>query len=402
MKLQGTLLLTIISLLERMSFYGVRGVLVLYALDNNGLNINENEAYKFYGILTMLLVILPIPIGLITDKFLGQTKSIYLGGLISSLAYLLFIIPNVTSVYISITLLSIGISFVKPSTTILVGRQFAKEDRSRTLAFIIFFFGINLGAFLGSIIIAFIAEMHGWSLGFAIAAIVTFSYLVLLKIYNSLIIQQETNQLKESEIKLSYRKSIPILLIIILIYTIFEKCSESLVTYYTTQIANSDDKTLLGFDVFDSVIQTLTSLWSIPVTLAIFIYWKIKGIGRIFNLIGLSLLILLISQIVTSFSTKINTDYILDYAIVPFGLYALADAFVFPLVTSYVTRLSDVNYSNTTYALFVFITHSIGGGIIHLIMNEYQNSIIVIVLIGILSLMMVFRKQIRKLTYGIE
>ena len=68
MKLKGTLLLTIISLLERISFYGVRGVLVLYALDNKGLNINENEAYKFYGVLTMLLVILPIPIGLITDR----------------------------------------------------------------------------------------------------------------------------------------------------------------------------------------------------------------------------------------------------------------------------------------------------------------------------------------------
>lgn len=402
MKLQGTLLLAIISLLERMSFYGVRGVLVLYALDNNGLNINDNEAYKFYGVLTMLLVILPIPIGLITDKLLGQTKSIYLGGLISSLAYLLFIIPNVTSIYISIALLSIGISLVKPSTIILVGRQFAKEDRNRTLAFIIFFFGINLGAFLGSITIGYIAEMRGWSFGFIIAAIVTFSYLLLLKLYNSLIIKQEINQLKESGIKLSYRKSIPIFLIVILIYTVFEKCSESLVTYYTTQIANSDDKTLLGFDVFDSVMHTITALWSIPVTLAIFIYWKIKGIGRTFNLFGLSLLILLISQIVSIFLADIGIDYILDYAVVPFGSYALADALVFPLVTSYVTRLSDVNYSNTTYALFVFITYLIGAGILHLVTNEYQNAIITVLLIGTLSLIIIFRKQIRKLTYGIE
>ena len=89
MKLQGTLLLTIMSLLERLCYYGVRSVLVLYALDKDGLNIDRNDAFEFYGILTMLLVILPIPFGLLTDKLLGQTKSIYLGHLRTSV-YLLY------------------------------------------------------------------------------------------------------------------------------------------------------------------------------------------------------------------------------------------------------------------------------------------------------------------------
>ena len=134
MKLQGTLLLTIMSLLERLCYYGVRSVLVLYALDKDGLNIDRNDAFEFYVILTMLLVILPIPFGLLTDKLLGQIKSIYLGGLLTFIAYLGFIIPNPITLYISIVILSIGISLVKPSTTVLVGRQFFKEDRKRTLA----------------------------------------------------------------------------------------------------------------------------------------------------------------------------------------------------------------------------------------------------------------------------
>ena len=400
MKLQGTLLLTIMSLLERLCYYGVRGVLVLYALD--GLNIDRNDAFEFYGILTMLLVILPIPFGLITDKLLGQTKSIYLGGLLTFIAYLGFIIPNTITLYISIVILSIGISLVKPSTTVLVGRQFFKEDRKRTLAYIIFFFGINLGAFLGSVSIAYLAETYGWIWGFSIAAIATLSYLFLFRFYVSTIVQQETNQLKNLEPSINFIKTMPILVIFILIYMVFEKCSETLVTSYSIQIANSNDKTLLGFDMFDSVIQSISTLWSMPLTIAIFIYWRLKGIGKTFNLIGVSLIIILLALAVSTFSNNIKLDYVLDYAMIPFGLYALADALVFPLVTSYVTRLSDTKYSNTTYALFIFVTHFIGAGLIHLIINDYQNIIIALVLTITLCLMIVFRNQIRKLTYGIE
>ena len=390
------------SLLERVAYYGVRGILVLFALDESGLNFDKTKAFEFYGILTMLLVILPIPFGLITDKLLGQAKSIYLGGLITFVAYLLFMVTNTITLYISIVLLAIGISFVKPSTTILVGRQFIKEDRYRTLAYILFFFGINLGAFIGSLTIGYAGEIYGWNWAFLIAALTTVIYLLLFRLFSSKIVQKETNQLKELNTTISYKTTLPILIIFILLYMVFTKCSEALITSYTIQIANSDDKTLLGFDMFDSIIHTITSLWSIPLTIAILIYWKVKGIGKAFNLIALSILILLVSLIISTFSTRINLDYVLDYAMVQFGLYALADVIVLPLITSYSTRLADVNYSNTTYAMFIFLTHIIGGGLIYLIINDYQNIIIAIVLILTLCLMIGFRKQIRKLTYGIE
>ena len=402
MKLSGTILLTIMSLLERVSYYGIRGTLVLFAIDESGLNFDQTRAFEFYGILTMLLVLLPIPFGLITDKLLGQTKSIYLGGLVMFIAYLLFMIPNTITFYISIVLISIGVSLVKPSTTILVGRQFLKEDRNRTFAYVLFFFGVNLGAFIGSLTIGYVGEIYGWNWAFLIAAITTTIYLLLFKLFSSKIIEQETNQLKDLKKTLNYKTTLPILAICILVYMVFTKCSEALVTSYTIQIANSDDKTLLGFDMFDSIIHSITTLWSIPLTIAILVYWKIKGIGRTFNLVGLSLLILLVSLIVSTFSTKINLDYVLDYAMVPFGLYAIADVIVLPLITSYTTRLADVNYSNTTYALFIFSTHFIGAGLIYVIINDYQNIVISIVLIITLCLMIIFRKQIRKLTYGIE
>lgn len=402
MKLQGTILLTLMSLLERLSYYGVISILVLFAIDESGLNMEQNTALEFYGILTMLLVILPIPLGLVTDKFLGQSNSIYLGGFITFLAYLFFLVSNTTTFYISIILLTVGISFVKPSTTVLVGRQFKKEDKSRSLAYMIFFFGINLGAFIGSLSIGYFSEIYGWNWGFSIAAILTIFYLIIFKLFSPKITHNESNQLQESNVKINYKKTIPILSIFILIYMMFSKCSETLVTSYTIQIANSDDKTLLGFDIYSSIIHSITALWSIPLTIIIFLYWKFKGIGKTINLIRIALSLLLISLIFSQFSNKISLNYALEYAMVPFGLYALAEAIVFPLVTSYITRLSDINYSNTTYAVFIFITHFIGAGLIHLFLNDYQNIIIATVLILTLIVMVVFRNQIRKLTYGIE
>ena len=49
-----------------------------------------------------------------------------------------------------------------------------------------------------------------------------------------------------------------------------------------------------------------------------------------------------------------------------------------------------------------FITYLIGSGILHLTTNEYQNIIIATMLIGTLSLMLIFRKRIKRLTYRIE
>jgi POT family proton-dependent oligopeptide transporter len=402
MNLTGTILLSLMSLLERASYYGVRGIIVLYAIDESGLNIDQSESLQFYGTLSFLMILLPIPFGYITDKFLGQRRSIYLGGLLTFIGYLLLMVSHISIVYASFAFLAIGTSLVKPSTTILVGRQFLKEDRNRTLAYIIFFFGINLGAFLGSITIAYVGELYGWEWGFLIAAISTVVYMSIYQFFGSTIVEQESNNLKDSNTTLGYFKMIPIFSICILLYIVFTKCSEAAITSYTIEIANSSDKTLLGFDVLDSIIHIITSLWSIPLTIVIFIYWKIKGIGRTFDLMGLSFMILIASLLVTSFSDRISLRFALDYAMIPFGMYALADALVLPLITSYVTRIADVNYSNTIYALFIFITHFLGAALVYLIINDYQTLSILIVLVLTASLLFGFRNQIRKLTYGIE
>jgi len=402
MNLPGTLLLTIVSLLERLSYYGAGAILVLFAMDESGLNLDRITAFEWYGLLSVLLIVLPIPFGLITDKLIGQTRSIYVGGFLCLLGYLLLVVQNSVTFYIAIVLLAIGISLVKPSTTILIGRQFIKGDRTRTLAYVIFFFGVNLGAFVGIMLIGHAGELHGWHIGFLIAAIITFLYLLIFRVFNSTVVQRETNQLVDLSVKVTYRNTFPILAISILVYLVFMNCSQTLATSYLLEIISRGDKTLLGFDLHDSTIDTLSSLWVLPATIAVFMYWKLKGIGKVFNIVGWSFLILLISSAASKLSTSVTQEYVLDYAMIPFGLFAITDTIVTALISSYVTRLTDTRYSNTTYALFILSTHLLGTGILYLIVNDYQNTIITILILVTITLLVTFRNQIRKLTFGIE
>ena len=71
----------------------------------------------------------------------------------------------------ALILLLIGTSLVKPSTNVLVGRLFKKEDKNRTLAFMILYFGINVGAFVSVILMGYLADTFGWEYGLMLAVI---------------------------------------------------------------------------------------------------------------------------------------------------------------------------------------------------------------------------------------
>jgi len=90
------------------------------------------------------------------------------------------------------------------------------------------------------------------------------------------------------------------------------------------------------------------------------------------------------------------------HSIVQKRFYALAEVIISPLITSYVTRISDVNYSNTIYSLFILLTYILGAGFALLLQSGYQFYIAIgsltLTILGIL----LFKEKIEKLTYQIK
>ncbi len=71
----------------------------------------------------------------------------------------------------ALALVIIGNGFFKPNISTMVGDLYSPTDKRRDAAFTIFYMGINLGAFLGQILLPIVRSSFGFNAGFLAAAI---------------------------------------------------------------------------------------------------------------------------------------------------------------------------------------------------------------------------------------
>ena len=207
----GLYLVFFTGMWERFSYYAMRGILVLYLTAtwlNGGLGYNEKFSTTVYGLATGLCYFTPLFGGWLSDRYLGQRKSILIGGFIMVLAqFLLFapelfttIAPNLTpeqiehnefigrvGLFSGLFLLIIGNGFFKPNISSIVGDLYEPGDKRLDSAFSIFYMGINLGAVIAPLIVGLLADnvfattyvdangvtqiTHGYRYGFLAASV---------------------------------------------------------------------------------------------------------------------------------------------------------------------------------------------------------------------------------------
>ncbi len=179
---------------ERFCYYGMRALLVLYLIStltdsNPGFGWSESDANKLYGWFTGLVYFFPLFGGFIADKFLGQHRSVLLGGSLMALGeFCLFYTEYFRqSAHATITpdsapaafwcfifglfLITLGNGFFKPCISVMVGELYEKNDPRRDDAFNIFYMGINVGAFLAPLVAGSIGEKVSWHWGFLTACL---------------------------------------------------------------------------------------------------------------------------------------------------------------------------------------------------------------------------------------
>ncbi|MBX3191114.1 MAG: peptide MFS transporter [Labilithrix sp.] len=128
------------------------------------------NASVLYGWYTGLVYLTPVLGGLIADKYLGQKRSVFVGGTLMALGqFVLF--GSEAAFFIGLMLLIIGNGFFKPNISTQVGNLYPPGDPRRDGAFTIFYMGINLGAFICNFICGSLAAAYGWRYGFMAAGI---------------------------------------------------------------------------------------------------------------------------------------------------------------------------------------------------------------------------------------
>jgi POT family proton-dependent oligopeptide transporter len=175
---KGLFLLFTTEMWERYSYYGMRAILKLFML--NVLLFPSDKSSLTYGNFTGLVYLTPLIGGYLSDRYLGNRRSIFIGGVIMALGqFLLFFSascdhtnPMQLTLFLSgLFALIIGNGFFKPNISTMVNQLYPKGDARLDSAFSIFYMGINIGAFASPLICATLAEKSGYQWGFFAAGV---------------------------------------------------------------------------------------------------------------------------------------------------------------------------------------------------------------------------------------
>jgi proton-dependent oligopeptide transporter, POT family len=162
--------LFVVEMWERFCFYGMRGVLAFFMVDQLGLM--EGKANLQYGAIQAFVYAFTFIGGIFADKILGFKKSLLFGGIVMILGNLLIAVSPTDFFYYGITLSIIGTGFFKPNVSSMVGELYKENDGRRDAGYGMFYAGINIGGMLGGAIPIYLGKNYSWSLCFLSAALV--------------------------------------------------------------------------------------------------------------------------------------------------------------------------------------------------------------------------------------
>jgi|TARA_A100001011_G_scaffold87115_1_gene91503 POT family proton-dependent oligopeptide transporter len=180
-----TLFLT--EMWERMSYYGMRALLVLYMTGavtgfNPGLGWSQIESQAIYGIYSGMVYFMVVPGGWIADNILGHQKAVLIGALIIALGHFTLAIPIEQTFFLGLIFVVLGTGLLKGNISTIVGQLYEGQDDKRDSGYTIFYMSINIGSTLGFLICSYLGEKIGWHWGFGAAGIgMTFGVIQYIK-----------------------------------------------------------------------------------------------------------------------------------------------------------------------------------------------------------------------------
>ncbi|MBL9114405.1 MAG: peptide MFS transporter [Verrucomicrobiaceae bacterium] len=157
---------------ERMSYYGMRTLLVLFMVDQvrGGMGLTDEMAAAIYGLYTASVYLAALPGGWIGDRLLGAKRSVWWGGVVIALGHLVLGISDARAFFTGLVLIALGSGLLKSNMSTLVGQLYPEGGARRDAGFTLFYMGINVGAFAGPLLCGYLGEKIGWHWGFAAAA----------------------------------------------------------------------------------------------------------------------------------------------------------------------------------------------------------------------------------------
>jgi len=191
---KGLFVLFFAEMWERFSYYGMRALLIFY-LTKHWL-FDDAQAGVIYGAYTALVYITPVLGGYLADKYLGQRKAVTYGAVLLTFGHFLMGFEgnggqdaaSLNIFWLALAFIIVGSGFLKANISVIVGQLYPRTDVRRDGAYTIFYMGINLGAFLGSLLCGYLGETYGWSYGFGAAGFGMLLGLIVFTVFKPLLL----------------------------------------------------------------------------------------------------------------------------------------------------------------------------------------------------------------------
>jgi POT family proton-dependent oligopeptide transporter len=164
-----------VEMWERMSFYGMRALLILFLVDqvaHHGMGLDDRTAASIYGLYVGGTYLACLPGGWIGDRVLGAQRAVLFGGIVITLGHLLLgVAPSNKVFFLGLLTIVLGTGLLKTNAGAIVAQLYPDGGARRDAGFTIYYIGVNIGGMIGPLITGWLALTYGWSAGFMAAAL---------------------------------------------------------------------------------------------------------------------------------------------------------------------------------------------------------------------------------------
>jgi POT family proton-dependent oligopeptide transporter len=327
-----TFIYSLSRMFERAGYYGIRGMVVLYMISST-MDMSEGDAISVYGYFTMFVMLAKVLGAVLGDLLLGNRGALIIGGVLQALGAFVLVIPSWGALYAGMVLIVIGGGLYSPNLLASFGKLYLNKKHLLDAGFGIIYTAVNIGAFVGVVILSLISEKLSYPIGFATGGVLLLAAALL-----PLFVRNKSS-IRNVQFNMPLSNRILKIALACLVVGVFWGIYE--LSYYDSFEGMQQLSASLGLP--DSLASSFSTFLLLPLLIVAVVVWSVyrQGhfmklfIGAVSGALGLGLIYLI--------SGSISSD---DSFIVMLSVFffTVAEIHIAPVAHSILTRYANPKY----------------------------------------------------------
>jgi POT family proton-dependent oligopeptide transporter len=385
----GLFVLFFTEMWERVSYYGMRALLVLYLTDYliDRVHSGATHVYGFmglqhgleavfgplavqplssqiYGLYTAFVYFTPFFGGMLADRVLGQRKSVVIGGILMAIGQ--FLLAAESLFLLGLVFLILGNGCFKPNLATQVGSLYPQGDPRRDRAFTIYYMGVNLGAFIAPLVCGTLGQVYGWRYGFEAAGVGMLFGIVFYLWGQGYLAKDELTRAREAQVEnapLTGKewKAIFGLVVLMLLNIVFWAVYEQQGNTMQLFADRNTDWHIFGFEMPSTWFQSVNPFFIFTLTPLLNLFWSFQSRRRTepasvtkmamgCTMLGLSFLPLILVTAGLRADQRINFMWLVGCT----SLYTVGEIYLSPIGLSLVTKVAPARLVSMLMGMWYF------------------------------------------------